>query len=171
VESVIVRLHRHDERLLALVVSRRRARLDRAVCLMTHCGGAVASIAVTVALLLVPVAALRPAGASAALTLALSHLLVQVLKRTVVRARPQLPVGALSLIHAPDRFSFPSGHAAASLSVALGLTLIVPVAVAPAVIALALLIGLSRCYLGVHYPTDVVAGWLLAIAVFMLVAR
>jgi membrane-associated phospholipid phosphatase len=30
-------------------------------------------------------------------------------------------------------------------------------------IALALCVGLSRCYLGVHYPGDVLVGWLLAV--------
>jgi undecaprenyl-diphosphatase len=73
-----------------------------------------------------------------------------------------MPVGCSALVHAPDRFSFPSGHAAASLSVALGLLSTVAPPVGVALVALALLVGISRCYLGVHYPGDVVAGWALA---------
>lgn len=77
-----------------------------------------------------------------------------------------MPVGIASLVDAPDRFSFPSGHAAAALSVALGIGLVVPAALAAAVIGLGLLVGLSRCYLGVHYPGDVLVGWVLAVAAF-----
>jgi hypothetical protein len=66
------------------------------------------------------------------LALVVSHLLVQALKRTVARPRPHLGVGLDSLVAAPDRFSFPSGHAAASLSMALaGIALLPPPSPAP----------------------------------------
>jgi undecaprenyl-diphosphatase len=160
----IVRLHSHDERALHALVLRRRRPLDSAMRALTHAGDAWATIALTVVLLLAPDAGVRAAGALAAWALVLSHLGVQVLKRTVSRARPSMPVGCSALVHAPDRFSFPSGHAAASLSVALGLLPLVPPAAGGAVLALALTVGVSRCYLGVHYPGDVVAGWALALA-------
>jgi undecaprenyl-diphosphatase len=67
-----------------------------------------------------------------------------------------------SLIHPPDRFSFPSGHAAAGLSLALPLALALPVVLGITVLSLGLAVGLTRCYLGVHYPGDVLAGWSLA---------
>jgi undecaprenyl-diphosphatase len=70
----------------------------------------------------------------------------------------------VSLIDAPDRFSFPSGHAAASLCVALGLASVLPAFFAGLALGIGLLVGISRCYLGVHYPGDVLAGWILALA-------
>lgn len=158
----ILRLHLHDERVLLALLSRRRPRLDRAMRALTHLGDA----AVTVLLALLLAAGLVPfAGADggrAAFALAASHLLVQLVKRTVSRPRPRLPVGISALAHAPDRFSFPSGHAASSLSVALGAAAVLPAPAAAAVLALAAVVGASRCYLGVHYPGDVAAGWALA---------
>lgn len=159
----IIRLHSHDERALHALVLRRRRPLDSAMRALTHAGDAWATIALAVVLLLAPDAGARAAGALAAWALVLSHLGVQVLKRTVSRARPSMPVGCSALVHAPDRFSFPSGHAAASLSVALGLLSTVSPPVGVALAALALVVGISRCYLGVHYPGDVVAGWALAL--------
>ena len=50
----------------------------------------------------------------------LSHLLVQLVKRTVARARPARTCGLSAVVREPDRFSFPSGHATAASSVALG---------------------------------------------------
>ena len=75
-------------------------------------------------------------------------------------------MGIASLIEPPDRFSFPSGHASATLSVALPLFLGLPIAVGGLVLALALVVG--RCYLGVHYPGDVVVGWALSTASVIL---
>jgi undecaprenyl-diphosphatase len=157
----IVRLHAHDERALHALVLRRRPPLDRAMHAVTHLGDAACTVGITLALMLVP--ALRDAGMHAAIALAGSHAVVQLLKRTISRGRPRMPEGFAALVQPPDRFSFPSGHAASSLSVALALAAVLPGAAAGALVALAVIVGLSRCYLGVHYPGDVIAGWLLAL--------
>ncbi len=155
----LLRMSHRDERLLHALVLRRRAWLDRLMRRVTRLGDPASAIAAAGVLLLVGP---RQAGARAAFALAASHFAAQAVKRTVNRQRPRLPVGVESLIHAPDRFSFPSGHSAATLSVAIPLAGALPAPVAGGVLGLALLVGLSRSYLGVHYPGDVLAGWVLA---------
>ncbi len=66
-------------------------------------------------------------------------------------------------------FSFPSGHATYSMTFVLALVLIKwESPIRPWLIGLgglfALAIGVSRVYLGVHFPSDILGGWLLAIA-------
>jgi undecaprenyl-diphosphatase len=86
-----------------------------------------------------------------------------IIKPLVGRDRPQL-----WLSPTPETsFSFPSGHSNASMALGLALILLAwptrwrwPV-LALSVIFIAL-IGFSRLYLGVHYPSDVLAGWTLA---------
>ena len=165
--EVIMRLHHGDERILLYVIGRRQEWLNRTAHVLTHLGGATATIALTSGMLLSPVDAWRHGGERAAFALVASHAVVQLIKRSVCRGRPLLPEGILCLIDAPDRFSFPSGHAAAALSVSLGLATALPAA-APLLVPLGLLVGLTRCYLGVHYPGDVVAGWGLAAAAFLI---
>jgi membrane-associated phospholipid phosphatase len=77
------------------------------------------------------------------------------IKLLVRRRRPDLP-GLPPLAGTPTRLSFPSAHASTSFAAAglysrLGLP-------APVLYALALKLSLSRLYLGVHYPSDVLAG-------------
>lgn len=158
----ILRLGEFDERLLRAVVLRRRAPLDFIVRMLTRLGDPPVAIALTIALAFGVVPGARGAGATAAFSLTFSHLLVQLLKRSFSRRRPSLPVGMRSLIHPPDRFSFPSGHAAAGLSIALPLALNLPPVLGIPVLLLGITVGLTRCYLGVHYPGDVLAGWALA---------
>jgi undecaprenyl-diphosphatase len=101
-------------------------------------------------------------------------LVVSLLKELFRRVRPCV---ALENIHAlwddPRDFSLPSGHATGSFVVAgfvavavlrsrLGPTL--SLAVGLFGFALAAAIGVSRVYLGVHYPTDVVAGSVLGLS-------
>jgi undecaprenyl-diphosphatase len=68
------------------------------------------------------------------------------------------------LVTPPHDGSFPSGHAATSFAAATVLTFARP-GWAPAFYLLALAIGFSRVYVGVHYPLDVVGGAVLGIAV------
>ena len=65
---------------------------------------------------------------------------------------------------APHDGSFPSGHAATSFAAATVLTLYLP-RWAPLWILLAVAIGFSRVYVGVHYPLDVVGGAVLGVLV------
>ncbi|HUG91545.1 MAG TPA: phosphatase PAP2 family protein [Planctomycetaceae bacterium] len=87
-----------------------------------------------------------------------------VIKNTVDRPRP----GADPALFDWHAGSFPSAHAQMSMAVYLTLALVVGrglkhgrarVWLIVGAIVLAVLLGLSRLYLGVHYPSDVLAGW------------
>jgi undecaprenyl-diphosphatase len=157
-------LDQHDARVLAYLVGRRHPWLDRLMRTLTRLGEPSVIVTLALALLLAPVDALRPVSVHAGFAVVVSHALVQLLKRWIRRPRPELGVGVESLIQAPDRFSFPSGHAAAALALALSLAPALPPVAATVVVATGVLVGVSRCYLGVHYPGDVAAGWVLAAA-------
>ena len=82
----------------------------------------------------------------------------QLLKRTLNRARPTSAIaGFEALAENPDAFSFPSGHTAAAFGVAVAVAG-EPHCAGPASLLLAVGIGLSRVYLGAHYPLDVAVG-------------
>ena len=100
--------------------------------------------------------------------------LVSILKAVVGRVRPcdalgwcvPLPLGAAS----PGGHSFPSGHAAGSFAFAAFVALRAPRWAGPAFVWAAL-VAWSRVVLGVHYPSDVVAGALLGSVVGVGFAR
>jgi membrane-associated phospholipid phosphatase len=80
------------------------------------------------------------------------------------RRRPDAEVpAARRLAHEPWTSSFPSGHAASAAAFATGAAMELP-GLAPAVFALALAVGASRVVTGVHYPSDVLAGFAIGAA-------
>ncbi|MDO5687469.1 MAG: phosphatase PAP2 family protein [Neisseria sp.] len=85
------------------------------------------------------------------------------LKNTIRRPRPHGLGGLSALINPSDTFSFPSGHTAAAFVFATLCAVFFPAFALPALIA-AVLIGLSRVVLGVHYPSDIAAGAALGVA-------
>lgn len=114
------------------------------------------------------------AAALLLITMAGALILNLVLKLSFRRTRPDPFFG----ITAPNSFSFPSGHALLSFCLFGTLAVVIHqrarsvwarVAVWSAAAVLVALVGLSRVYLGVHYPTDVVASYLAA-SVWILAA-
>ena len=94
-----------------------------------------------------------------------SMLLTQVIKRLVARPRPTL----WASFRPEHTFSFPSGHAMDTAAIAAALLFLcwgwrARGWVATAAVLFALAVGWARMYLGVHNPSDVLAGWAAALA-------
>lgn len=82
-----------------------------------------------------------------------------ILKNVIARTRPYEVVEGLRLIIGRQSdFSFPSGHTTAGFTMASVIFSETRRRIGIPVVILALLIGASRLYVGVHYPTDVLAG-------------
>ncbi|HET7630334.1 MAG TPA: phosphatase PAP2 family protein [Candidatus Saccharimonadales bacterium] len=98
-------------------------------------------------------------------TLVISFVILKVVGSFIIENRPFIDHRVMQLVPHDIDNSFPSDHATAALAMAVGLSLFTRWrALAAGVIVLALLVGLSRVFVGVHYPGDVLAGWLIAIA-------
>ncbi len=102
-------------------------------------------------------AAVKPAIVMA-LTGALGVIVYALLKRVFVRERPFITHAAIDRAAAPlDRYSFPSGHTLHAVSFTWQACAHFP-ELAWALVPLAALIAGSRMVLGLHYPSDVLAG-------------
>jgi undecaprenyl-diphosphatase len=91
-----------------------------------------------------------------------------VFKHVVLRTRPCIALeGVRQLVGCVNSPSFPSNHAANAAALATLATLFMPRLGLPAV-ALAMLVGYSRIYVGAHYPLDILVGGVLGIAVALV---
>jgi membrane-associated phospholipid phosphatase len=153
-----------DERVLRFVRTRgHAARAERAAARFSRLGehGGV-WIALGLAGAVLDAGERRARWRRAAAVVAGTYAANTVLKLVVRRRRPQLP-GLPALTGTPTQLSFPSAHAATAFAGArlysrLGLP-------AAPLYALAGALALSRLYLGVHYPSDVLAGAVLGTSI------
>jgi undecaprenyl-diphosphatase len=89
-----------------------------------------------------------------------------ILKNVVARIRPFEAVEGLNiLVHKPSDYSFPSGHTGSSFAAAVIFYKTLPKKYGIPSMVLAVLISISRLYVGVHYPSDVICGAVIGIAI------
>lgn len=154
-----------DHRILYMVHGLSTPWLDRAVGLVTNLGGTIFVPCLTFALFLT---CWRRGYLDHGLLIFLgvggASLMSIILKLAFGRVRP----GLWTHLVTEKTYSFPSGHAVASAALAASIIVAVwytkwrlAACIAGALYVLA--IGFTRLYAGVHYPTDVLGGWLLAI--------
>ncbi|WP_084396738.1 phosphatase PAP2 family protein [Henriciella aquimarina] len=156
------------------IIALRNPPLDWGVVLITLFGDgtALTMIAVAVVVTLLVRRAWWPAGICAA-AFSLTPLIVKAVKLTVARARP-----TADLYAGVESFSFPSGHMTNSMVIYGALAIFAVHALTGlrqrlavgGFILLITLMGLSRIYLGAHWPSDVIGAVLLASVMLFLIA-
>ena len=102
-------------------------------------------------------------------SLALDKVIYLSLKKTLKRQRPFIKIKGLNSKHIPfDEFSFPSGHTGSATVLTLLVYYFFPISFFPIFLFWAILVGLSRIHLGVHYPSDILAGVIIGYINFII---
>lgn len=162
-----------DEWGLARVQGLRADRLDTAAVALDKAGEAPMG-AIPAAVVVLTLLALRRPAAALVLTLSLLTLLGgDVLKELVNRPRPEYAL----YMPPPESLAFPSGHSAYAMVLygfcvvgSLGTPVLLKRILQAALVVVILAMGVSRVYLGVHWPSDVVGGYLWGITVLVVIA-
>ncbi|WP_368503491.1 phosphatase PAP2 family protein [Alkalihalophilus sp. As8PL] len=111
---------------------------------------------------------------AAIISLITSHIIVRLMKHYLPRFRPYLTVNESNVISNPLKdHSFPSGHTTAIFSLCTPFMFLFP-SYAIFLLSIAIIVGISRISLGLHYPSDVLIGALLGFitgAICMITVR
>lgn len=135
---------------------------------VTRLGSLTFAVALPLILMLFGRHSLGGAGLEMAASLTICQGITQLIKRLVNRPRPYITIKNIIPVDPPPcRYSFPSGHTSTAFTLALVMAAFVP-GLSALFYFLASMVGLSRVYLGVHYPSDVLAGVATAYAAFII---
>ena len=154
-----------DYNILLLIADKLRGGVLDPVMTMLSLMGNGGAVWITLAVLLLFFRKTRRAGVAMLLALAAGYVIGNLcIKELVMRPRPFVTHSDLTALLDPgDPWSFPSGHALSSFAAATALCCFHRKTGVLALV-LAALIAFSRLYASVHYPTDVLAGMLIGIA-------
>ncbi len=164
-KDILLRLKTTDANLFCYLNQRWHCRvLNRAMPRITNIGGAIFTIGLSLIFMLFGRGKLEMVATRGLFALAGSSLLGFVLKRMLMRQRPYLifPNTYIGGTVFKD-YAFPSGHTASVFTLAVNYAIPYPSLTLP-LLFIALLVGVSRIYLGHHYPTDILAGSILGTA-------
>lgn len=161
-KRLATRLQSYDNRWISYVNQEWKCKeMDWLMPRLTHLGGAVFTVSFLLLWWLWISSPIRFWAVEGSIALVGSHLVVRLCKHLWHRLRPYLQLKDLNTFPKPLKdYSFPSGHTTAIFSVGTTFVLHAPWTVG-FMLPLAVAVGLSRMYLGLHYPTDVAVGaWL-----------
>lgn len=164
------KLKRFDDIFIDLINKKMRNKyFDYVMYKVTHLGSAPFSAFIIFVMLVFGNNVFKNIGVEIFVVLSISQIIVHSLKRLLSRERPYKILEQLNTfgINLKD-YSFPSGHSAASFSIATTIALNIP-RVSIVVFFLAIIVAISRIYLGVHYPTDVAAGIVIGLLTSIIV--
>lgn len=163
-------LYHKDKRLFVYINKRIKCKmLDGFMPLITHLGGAGFTVFTCLFLYLFGQSEAKVAATEAFVTITGSQGIVQLFKNTITRKRPYLVLPEVNTFWRKllKDYSFPSGHTTAGFSLAAILAMHFP-AYSLVSYSLATMVGVSRVYTGMHYPSDVLSGAFLGTGFAML---
>ncbi|WP_291575512.1 phosphatase PAP2 family protein [Clostridium sp. UBA4548] len=132
--------------------------LDLVMPIVTYLGSVTFSAIFCLVTLLSENKDIKHLGILTSLSILTSTFITHFIKRFINRIRPYINFPHLNIKKiGVDDYSFPSGHTTAAFSIGVSIALCYT-SIAIIALALSLLVGVSRVYLGVHYPSDVAAG-------------
>lgn len=165
--------HRFDEAALLWINSHANSQFDAFFVFITDLGGVVVVTSVT-ALLFVYCLVKKMYTKALIISLGVGGAAAvgHVLKAVFERSRPDLWQWLIT----ETNFSFPSGHAIGSSALALCIVVVLwrtkwRIYALVGALIYVLMVSFSRLYLGVHYPSDIVGGWLLSAAWVALITN
>lgn len=158
-----------DDQILLWIQQNLRGPLDDLVISITHLGDS-GLLWIILGLFLLLFRKTRRGGFALLLAMLCNFLITNItLKNLVARVRPyEVVEGLTSLLGNVGEWSFPSGHTSSSFAAAVAVAATLGKKLGIPALLLATLIGLSRLYVGVHYPTDVLAGAVIGVVCGLL---
>lgn len=162
ISAFLKRVQRKDSDILLIFNNSIRCKLlDLLMPYITYLGSVTFCAMYCLIFLFIPSDFIHSLAINTAKSLIIATITAHIIKVTVNRIRPFLSLNNLNIKKIGiDSYSFPSGHTTSAFCIAIMFSLYFPIA-APVAIALSCGVGISRMYIGVHYPTDVMVGMLL----------